>query len=76
MNLGYDFIKNKPKICSSAVKESARNVRDLGSIPRLGRSPEGRHGNPVQNSCLENPHGKRSLAGYSPRGCKELDMTE
>ena len=27
-------------------------------------------------SCLENPPGQRSLAGYSPRGHKELDMTE
>ena len=25
---------------------------------------------------LENVHGQRSLAGYSPWGCKELDMTE
>ena len=22
------------------------------------------------------PHGRRSLVGYSPKGCKELDMTE
>ena len=29
--------------------------RDTGSIPGLGRSPEGGHGNPVQYSCLENP---------------------
>ena len=29
-----------------------------------------------QYSCLENPHGQRSLAGYSPWGHKELDMTE
>ena len=34
---------------------NARNVRDPGSIPGLGRSPEGRHGNPLQYSCLENP---------------------
>ena len=34
------------------------------------------HGNPLQYSCLENPHGQRSLAGYSPGGCKELDTTE
>ena len=34
------------------------------------------HGNPLQSSCLENPHGQRSLAGYSPGGCKELDTTE
>ena len=26
--------------------------------------------------CLQNPHGQRSLVGYSPWGCKELDMTE
>ena len=47
-------------------KESACNVGDLGSIPGLGRSPGGGHGNPLQYSCLENPHGQGSLAGYSP----------
>ena len=34
------------------------------------------HGSPLQYSYLENPHGQRSLAGYSPRGHKELDATE
>ena len=48
----------------------------MGSIPVLGRSPEGGHGNPLQYSCLENPHGQRSLVGYSPQSCKELDMSE
>ena len=43
-------------------KKSSQNVRDLGSIPGLGRSP-GEYGNPLQHSCLENPQGKRSLAG-------------
>ena len=57
-------------------KESACNVRDLGSIPGLGRSSGGGRGNPFQCSCLENPHGQRSLAGYSPRGRKESDTTE
>ena len=47
-------------------KESACNVGDMGSIPGLGRSPGGGHGNPLQYSCLENPHGQRNLAGYSP----------
>ena len=47
-------------------KESTFNVGDLGSTPGLGRSPGGGHGNPLQNSSLENPHGQRSLAGYSP----------
>ena len=34
---------------------SAGDMRDAGSIPRSGRSPGGRHGNPLQYSCLENP---------------------
>jgi len=61
---------------SSDGKESVCNKRDLGSIPGLVRFPEGGHGNPLQCSCLENPHGQRSLVGYSSWGCKELDMTE
>ena len=31
------------------------NARDAGSVPGLGRSPGGGHGNPLQYSCLENP---------------------
>ena len=31
------------------------DIRDSGSIPGLGRSPGGGHGNPLQYSCLENP---------------------
>ena len=57
-------------------KESACNAGDLGSIPGLGRSPGGGHGSPLQYSFLENPHGQRSLAGYSLWGCKESDTTE
>ena len=34
---------------------NAGDVRDIGSIPGLGRSPRGRHGNPLQYSGLENP---------------------
>ena len=52
------------------------NSGDLGSIPGLGRSPGGGHGNPLQYSCLENPHGQKSLASYSPWGHKELDPNE
>ena len=57
-------------------KESACNAGDLGSIPVLGRSLGGGYGNPFQYSCLKNPHEQRSLAGYSPWGRKESDMTE
>ena len=60
----------------SDSKESACNVGDLGSIPGLGISLGGGHGNPLQYSCLENSHGQRSLAGYSPWGHKESDATE
>ena len=45
---------------------SAGVLRDVGSVPELGRSPGGGHGSPLQYSSLENPHGQRSLAGYSP----------
>ena len=51
------------------LKNLPSNTGDAGdsdSIPRLGRSPRERHGNPLQYSCLENPMNKRSLAGYSP----------
>ena len=61
---------------SSDSKEYACNVEDLGSIPVLGRSPGGGHGNPPHYSCLESIHEQRSLAGYSPWGGQELDTTE
>ena len=65
----------------------ACSAGDSGLIPGLGRSPgkgkegrkEGRKegkGNPLQYSCLEDPHGQRRVAGYSPWDRKELDMTE
>ena len=62
----------------SAGKESACNAGDtgdMGLIPGSGRSPGGGHGNPFQDSCLENPHGQWSLVGQSPQGCKESDTT-
>ena len=34
---------------------NAGDLRDMGSIPGLGRSSGGEHGNPLQYSCLENP---------------------
>ena len=57
-------------------KESACKAGKPGLIPGSGIPPGGGHGNPVQYSCLENPHGWRSLAGYSPWGLKELDTIE
>ena len=39
---------------------------DPGSVPGLGKSPEGGHCNPFECSSLENRHGQSSLVGYSP----------
>ena len=62
--------------CDSDGRASACKVGDPGSIAGSGRSPGGGQGNPLQYSCLENAHRQRSLVGYSPWGCKELDTTE
>ena len=60
----------------SDSKESACNAGHLGSIPGLGRSPGGGHGNQLQYSCLENPMTEELNRLYSSWGYKELDMTE
>ena len=39
---------------------SVGDMRDLGSIPVSGRSPEEENGNPLQYSCLENPMDRRA----------------
>ena len=58
------------------VPANAGDTSNVGSIPESGRCPGAGNGNPLQCSCLENPHGQRSLVGCSPWGHKELDMTE
>ena len=42
---------------------NAGDIRDAGLIPGSGRSPEGGHGNPLQNSCLENPMDRGAWRG-------------
>ena len=49
------MIKNKAFPGGSAVKNQVASTGDVGSIPRLGRSPGEGNGNPLQYSCLENP---------------------
>ena len=66
------MVKNPPA--------NAGEMRDVDSIPGLGRSPGGGHGNPFQYSCLENPMVRgvwwaivqRSLVGYPPWGHKRV----
>ena len=68
-SLVVQMVKGFP--CNSDGKESTCNVRDLGSIPGLGRSTGGEHGHPLHYFCLENLHGQRSLVGHSPWGRKD-----
>ena len=70
----YNFTSQAALVVNN-LPVNAGDKRDSGSIPGLGRSPGGGHGNPFQYSCLENPM-DRSLVGYSPWGRKDLDMTE
>ena len=66
-NLSQCTTTIKPVLWSpdgSDGEESACTVGDLGSIPGLGRSLRGGHGDPIQYSCVKNPHGQKSLAGY------------
>ena len=58
---GYAMFQGFPGGASG--KEPA--CSNAGSIHALGRSPGGEHGNPLQYSCLANPHEQKSLAGYS-----------
>ena len=60
---GGTVVKNPPT--------NAGDARDAGSVPGSGRSPGEGNSNPHQYSCLENPHGQRSLEGCSSWGCEE-----
>ena len=54
---------------------NAEDVKDVGSIPGLERSPGGGHGNTPVFLPGES-HGQTSQAGYCPQGRKKSDMTE
>ena len=56
----------------SDSKESALSAGDVGSIIGLGRYAGEENGDPLQYSCLKSSMDR----GYSPRSCKEPDMTE
>ena len=54
---------------------NAGDLRDVGSVRGLVRSPRGGHGNPLQYSYLENPM-DRGGWWATVHGVTELDMTE
>ena len=57
-------------------KESVFNAGDAHSIPGLGRSPGGGNGNPLQDSCLENPMDRGPWLATVLWVTKESDTTE
>ena len=61
------MVKNRPAY--------AGDIRDVGSISGLGRSPGGGHGYPLQYSCLENPM-NRGVWWATVHGVAESDTTE
>ena len=48
-------IASQVALVVKTLPANARDIRDAGSIPGLGRSPGGGHGDPLQYPCLENP---------------------
>ena len=62
------MVKNPPA--------NAGDIRDMGSIPGLGSTPGGRHGNPLQYSCLENPMDREAWQATTHRAAQSLDTTE
>ena len=52
------------------------DMRDVGSIPRSGRSPGVGSGNPLRYSCLGNPVERGALQATAHGVIKESDMTE
>ena len=49
---------------------NAGDIRDMGLISGLGKSPEGRHGNPLPDSCLESPMDKGAWRATSHKVAK------
>ena len=55
---------------------NAGDIRDVGLIPGLVRSPGGKAWQPLPVFLSGETHGQRSLLGYSPWGHTESDVTE
>ena len=55
---------------------NAGDAVDVCPIPGSERCPGEGNGNPLQYSCLANSMDRGAWQGYSPWGCKELDVTE
>ena len=73
-NIGH-YVGSQVALVVKNLPANAGDVRDLGSIPGLGRPPGEGHGNPLQYSCLENPKNRGAWQAMVHR-VAESDMTE
>ena len=55
MGVGYHKVASHMVLVVENLPANAGVIRDMGLIPRWGRSPGGGHGNSFQYSCLEKP---------------------
>ena len=73
--LGFPYLTERASQGELMVKNPparAGYIRDVGSIPGLGRSPGGGNGNPLQYSCLENPMDTEDLRGLQSTGSQRV----
>ena len=68
------MVKNPP--ANAKGMRDLGDIRDMGLISGLERSPGGGHGNTFQNSCLENLMDRGACRTQGHQGRKELAMTE
>ena len=70
--IGYAFQYSWTSLMSQMVK-NLPGMWETWVLPLGWEDPLEKQGNPLQYCCLENPHGQRSLVGYSPQGHTESD---
>ena len=63
-------------LSSERIHLQRKSLRRHGFYPWVGKIPSRRKWQPTPVLLPGESHGQRSLAGYSPWGCKELDITE
>ena len=73
-----EFNSASNRLCSDGKEStcSAADSGDTGPVPGAGRPPWRRKRQPTPAFLPGKAHGRRSLAGYSPWGRKESDMSE